>query len=129
MSKKVGANIKCPECQYSYLAELYRTIWVEYPENKDLILNDEINSVTCPKCKFHHRLEFPFFATNVKKNFALWYEPYPDLQIDIDLAGFAKLMGPNSFHAKAPRIKSWYEFKDKLVELDNDSLKNNSLKK
>lgn len=98
--------------------QLYRSLWVENPENKALVLNNEINAMTCPKCKFHQRLEFPFLCTNVKRGFALWYEPYPDPQIDKDVADYRKHMGPDSFYAKAPRISDWEAFKRKLLEME-----------
>ncbi len=118
MSKKVGANIQCPECSHSFPTQLYRSIWVEESANRSLIMNDQINAVTCPKCKFHLRLEFPFLATNVKRGFALWYEPYPDPQIDKDAEGYRKMMGANSFYAKAPRISDWSEFKRTLIQME-----------
>lgn len=65
MSKKVRANIRCPKCNHEAPSELYRSIWVEEPQNRALILSDAINAVTCPKCKLRQRLEFPFLATNL----------------------------------------------------------------
>lgn len=117
MSKKLCANITCPQCAHVFPMQLYRSIWVEHPENRALILNDEINVMTCPKCRFHERLEFPFLCTNVKRGFALWYEPYHDPDIDEDIAHYKKMMGPNSFYAKAPRIPVWSDFKKKLIEI------------
>ena len=93
MSKKLGANITCPACKNVFPTELYRTIWAENPENRSLILDDKINAVTCPRCKHHERLQFPFLCTNVKRGFALWYEPHPDPQIDKDMADYRKHMG------------------------------------
>lgn len=121
MSKKLGANITCPQCAHVFPMQLYRTIWAEHPENRALILNDEINAMTCPKCKFHQRLEFPFLCTNVKRGFALWYEPYPDSQIDKDVADYRRHMGPDSFYAKAPRISDWAAFKRKLLEMETSA--------
>ena len=118
MSKKIKANINCPSCENIFPAELYRTIWVEEPYNRSLILNDKINAVTCPKCNHHERLKFSFLCTNVKRNLALWYEPYPDSHIDKDVEGYRKHMGPDSFYAKAPRISDWKTFKEKLLEME-----------
>jgi len=81
-------------------------------------MNDEINAMTCPKCAFYQRLEFPFLCTNVMRHFALWYEPYHDPQIDKDIADYRKHMGPDSFYAKAPRIKDWESFKKTLREME-----------
>lgn len=118
MSKRLSANITCPECTQQFPTELYRSIWVETPANRALVLNDQINAVTCPKCKFHQRLEFPFLCTNVRRGFALWYEPHHDPQVDKDVADYCRHFGPDSFYAKAPRIAEWEEFKKKLLELE-----------
>ena len=118
MSKKLGANITCPACKNVFPTELYRTIWAENPENRSLILDDKINAVTCPRCKHHERLQFPFLCTNVKRGFALWYEPHPDPQIDKDMADYRKHMGAESFYSKAPRISDWETFKEKLLEME-----------
>lgn len=118
VSKKLGAEITCPKCEQKYPVQLYRSIWVEQPENKALILNDQINAVTCPRCKFQHRLEFPFLCTNVKRGFALWYEPYHDPQVDKDAADYRRHFGPDSFYAKAPRISDWTTFKKKMLEME-----------
>ena len=118
MSKKLGANITCPACKNVFPTELYRTIWAENPENRSLILDDKINAVTCPRCKHHERLQFPFLCTNVKRGFALWYEPHPDPQIDKDMADYRKHMGAESFYSKAPRISDWETFKAKLLEME-----------
>lgn len=81
-------------------------------------MNDEINSITCPKCKIKTRVEFPFLCTNIKRGIAIWYEPYYDSAIDKDLVDYSKHYGPDSFYARAPRIKNWEEFKRKLTELE-----------
>lgn len=122
MSKKLGAEITCPKCEFKHPVELYRSIWVEQPENRALILNDQINAVTCPRCKLHHRLEFPFLCTNVNRGFALWYEPYHDPQVDKDVIDYRRHFGPDSFYAKAPRISNWDLFKKKLIEMEGSPL-------
>lgn len=97
---------------------LYRTIWVEYPVNMELIATDRINVVHCPVCGLSERQPFPFLATNVRKHVAVWYEPIPDPNIDADVVLFRQHYGDGSFFVKAPRIKSWEEFKSFLIELD-----------
>lgn len=118
MSKKTPAEIQCPSCNSKFDVELFRTIWIEEPKNRELIFNNEINAVTCPACKKKTRLEFPFLCTNVKKEIAVWYEPYHDAEIDKDVSLYKAKMGENSFYAQAPRIQDWEEFKKKIVELE-----------
>jgi hypothetical protein len=97
---------------------LFRSIWAEFEEYRSLILNDEINMFHCNNCKYRERLEYPFLCTNVRKGVAIWYEPYPDAQIDVDAEEYRKHTGPNSFYSKAPRIADWQTFKKKFLEME-----------
>ncbi|MFZ1546134.1 MAG: CpXC domain-containing protein [Candidatus Nitrotoga sp.] len=124
MSKQVEVSITCPSCKNKFKTSLFRTLWVENQENRDLVLYDRINLFTCPSCKSSARVKFPFLCTNVKKGFALWYEPYHDPEIDKDIAQYAAHFGTSSFYALAPRIKDWYEFKKKLIEMEEPASRN-----
>lgn len=99
--------------------ELYRSIWIEDPENRKKIFDNDINVLDCPNCKDRTRIEFPFLATNVKRKFAVWYEPIPDPAIDADIQQYASHFGNDSFYAKAPRIRNWDAFKTKITELES----------
>jgi hypothetical protein len=63
-------------------------------------------------------LPFPFLATNVKKKIAVWYEPFPDKNIDSDIELNRRHFGEDSYQANAPRIKNWEEFKRRLSQLN-----------
>ncbi len=119
MSKTVELDLNCPRCETSFRATLYRTIWVEFPENMDLIENDRINLVHCPACGLSEMLPFPFMATNVRKKFAVWYEPFPDINIDSDIALYRQHFGADSYYARAQRFRDWGEFKERLAQLNN----------
>jgi len=118
MSKRVDVSIRCPICGHEQDAVLFRTIWAENPENLSLILNDQINVFRCDNCEYKDRIAYPFLCTNVKKQIAIWYEPYHDARIDADAKDFAEHVGPNSFYAKAPRIADWAEFKSRLLQME-----------
>jgi hypothetical protein len=118
MSKKIRLKIPCPFCKHEFEATLFRTLWIEYPENRQLIFQNNVNVVICPRCKRETQVNLPFLATNVKEHIAVWYEPFPDPQIDIDQAQYAKHMGKDSFYATAPRVRDWTAFKEKIVELE-----------
>jgi hypothetical protein len=119
MSKKVELDLNCPQCQTTFKATLYRTIWVEFPEYMDLIQNDRINVVRCPACNFSEMPPFPFLATNTKKRIAIWYEPIPDKIIDTDIELYRRHYGEDFYLANAPRIRNWEEFKSCLVQLNS----------
>ncbi|HEX3986668.1 MAG TPA: CpXC domain-containing protein [Acidobacteriaceae bacterium] len=121
MSKKVELDMDCPRCKTAFKAALYRTIWIEYPENMELIMTDTINVVRCPACGLSEKQPFPFLATNAGKKVAVWYEPIPDRNIDSDAALYRKHFGDDYFLAKAERIKNWTEFKQRLTELNRGS--------
>ena len=118
MSKRLPARIRCPNCDSQFEVMLYRSIWIEDPANRKLIFDDQVNVVICPQCTTRTKLDFPFLCTNVKEHIAVWYEPYPDPEIDNDMKQYANHFGPSSFYATAPRIRDWGAFKAKIIELE-----------
>ena len=121
MSKQVEVSVKCGVCGKNFPAKLYRSLWIEDPQNRSRVYNDEINSVTCAHCKQRARINFPFLCTNVKKGIAIWYEPYHDEAIDNDIRQYSTNFGKDSFYAKAPRIRDWEEFKKVLAEMEREA--------
>jgi hypothetical protein len=109
-------------------ADLYRSIWIDDSKNRQLIFDDLINAVKCPHCKVTTKLDFPFLCVDIKKEFALWFEPFHDPEIDKDIAQYTTHMGKNSFYAKAQRISNWQEFKEKIFELEGFDKNDSSLK-
>ena len=84
MSKRVDATITCPGCGRQYPVKLYRTIWGEYEENRNLVMNDQINVLECPHCGFSFKAPFAFMYVDIKANFAVWWEPQHDPSVDTD---------------------------------------------
>jgi transcription elongation factor Elf1 len=125
MSKRIESKINCPVCGNQFDFTLYRTIWGEYPENRDLVMSNKINVATCPNCKKETKLEFPFMYTNSKLQFAVWWEPVFDLQIGRDSEGYVQLMGAGNYLATAPRVKDWNDFKDTILKFESGELKAN----
>ena len=125
MSKKIEASISCPNCNFQFNQTLYRSIWGEYPENKALVMNDEINMALCPSCGSKSKVFMSFIYTNAKKHFAVWWEPEYDSQIDADSKAYASMMGKDSYLAVADRIKDWDEFKVTIEKYEKGELKSN----
>jgi len=125
MSKRIDAQITCPNCSHQFDFTLYRSIWGEYPENRELVMSDKINVATCPSCKKSTKLAYPFIYTNAKQFFAVWWEPYYDVQIDKDAEGYQNMLGAGNYLATAPRVKDWTEFKETIVKFENGILKGN----
>jgi len=116
MSKRVDATITCPKCGKQYPVKLYRTIWGEHEENRNLVMNDQINVPVCPHCGFSFKAPYPFMYVDVKTGFAVWWEPHHDADIDYESQGYSRMFGANSYYAKAPRIADWEEFKQVIQE-------------
>lgn len=122
MSKRIDAKITCPNCKNLYDFTLYRSIWGEYPENRELVMTDKINVSTCPSCYHSTKLNYPFIYTNANRQFAVWWEPEYDPQIDDDSKGYANMLGEGNYLAAAPRIKTWSEFKKTILKFENGEL-------
>ena len=116
MSKRIEAKITCPNCGNQFDFTMYRSIWGEYPENRELVMTDQINVANCNSCNHSTKLEFPFIYTNANQNFAVWWEPEFDAQIDMDSQGYTQMMGEGNYLATAPRIKSWDDFKNTILK-------------
>ena len=123
MSMQIDVHIACHVCGEEYDTKIYRTIWGEYPENRELVMSDKINIITCPHCGTKTPVAASLFYTNAKQEFAVWYEPVPDPMIDKDAAGYKQLMGPNGYLATAPRVKDWNEFKETIKKFESGELK------
>ena len=119
MSMRVNTDLGCPECGKSFAASVYRSIWGEFPENRELVFSDQINVVTCPACGFKAILTFSLLYVDMNREFAVWYEPVPDIRIETDSQTYAKMFGPDSFYAKAPRISDWDTFKQVIIEFES----------
>jgi transcription elongation factor Elf1 len=128
MSKRIELKITCPNCNTEYQVTVFRTIWGEHEENRNLVMTDKINVVTCPSC--HHKIKVPYalMYVDIKKQFAVWWEPAYDAQIDADAIGYAKMFGEGNFYQKAPRIKDWEEFKNTINKYYSGELKANPIK-
>ncbi len=123
MSKRIEAKLTCPNCSIQFDFMLYRSIWGKYPENRELVMTDQINVATCPSCNHSSKIQYPFFYTEHNKHFAVWWEPEYDVEIDRDTEGYVKMFGEGNYFATAPRIKSWIEFKNTILKFENGELK------
>lgn len=129
MSKLIDATITCPKCGKQYPTKLFRTIWGEHEECRNMVMNDKINVPECPHCHFSFKAPFPFMYVDVNKGFAVWWEPYYDATIDEDLKGYASMFGADSYYAQAPRVKDWNEFKQTIHRYYTGELKANPITK
>ncbi len=128
MSKRITNRINCPVCDHPFDFTLFRSIWGEYPANRALVMNNEINVANCPSCRFKFKVPYPFIFTNAEQYFAVWWEPEHDPQVDLDAKEYAVMMGEGNYLAKAPRIRDWDEFKSTIIRYERGELKSNPLR-
>jgi hypothetical protein len=128
MSKKIDIKITCSNCHINYTATVFRTIWGEHEENRNLVMSDKINIVSCPSCNHRFKVPIALMYVDIKKQFAVWWEPVYDAQIDKDMIGYAQMFGEGNFYQKAPRITDWEEFKNVISKYYSGELKANPMK-
>ncbi len=125
MSNKMNAQVTC-KCGHMYDVVVYGSIWGEYPENREMVMQDKINVFTCPKCNFKFKSETSIMYTNSPMNFAVWWEPVysPDIDKSIEMI---KAMGGTGYLTEAPRIRDWEEFKQTIIKYETGEIKATSL--
>jgi hypothetical protein len=119
MSKKIETIGTCQNCGDRYGITLYRSIWGEVPENRSMVMDDEINTTTCPNCGLHAKISYPFLYTHKNPNFAVWWEPYHDQSIDDDQIKWAHLPGIPDYLVSPPRIRDWEDFKSAIRKMES----------
>lgn len=119
MSMILDACITCPSCGHSFDAKVYRSIWGEVPENRQLVFSDRVNNELCLGCGAQLKLPFALFYTNRDREFAVWYEPYHDPVVDEDARGYAEVYGADYYLACAPRVRDWDEFKSAIQDFED----------
>lgn len=122
MSKQVDVRFTCPNCGHIFRTTLYRSVWIEYPQLRELVFSDRINVVDCRKCKTATKAPFSLLATNTGQHIAVWYEPFPDAQVDADKSLYEKVSGEGNFLAEAPRRSDWSEFKETILMFERGEL-------
>jgi len=114
-------QVNC-RCGHIYNVDVYRTIWGEYPENRELVMQDKINVYTCPVCGFSFKGDTALMYVDAKKGFAVWWEPTHDPQIDKEIPLYDASMGKGNYYSTAPRVKNWEEFKSTIIKFENSEL-------
>ncbi|HOH59458.1 MAG TPA: CpXC domain-containing protein [Candidatus Cloacimonadota bacterium] len=123
MSQKNRVKLTCSNCGNVFEATLYRTIWGEHQENRDLVMNDLINVVECPSCHEKAKVEYALFYNDTNVLCGVWWEPHPEPEIDECAAGWSQMWGVDNYMAQAPRIKDWQEFKETIGKFYSGELK------
>lgn len=127
MSMMIEITVTCPECKKRYRDKIFRTIWGENESNREIVFNDEINSVQCPHCTQTVRIPASLLYVDADRQFAVWYEPTHDPQIDKNIENYDRIFNPGNFYVTAPRIPDWDEFKETILKFERGELKANPI--
>ena len=127
MTMKVDVNAACGHCYQKFHASLYRVVWAETPGMRDMIFADKINWLKCPGCGTESHPAYAMMYVDVKRNFAVWYEPVHDEEIDQELSGYEKMCGAGNFYVTAPRVSDWAMFKETILQFERGELRGKPL--
>ena len=127
MSQKVKMIFECPSCKTEFSAEIFKTLWIEFPENRELVFKNSVNLVTCTGCGSPIKIETPLLCTNIKMNFAVWYDPRHDEHVTEEIRKYVKVLGADTYFATAPRIPDWEDFKSTLLKYEQGVIVNKPL--
>lgn len=97
---------------------LFQKVWIENPDLRQQLFNDELNVAHCEHCGLHARVASTMLVTNVPQNFAVWYEPKPDPSVDQFNANMERVYGQGNFYSEAPRVDSWEAFKETIQKFE-----------
>jgi hypothetical protein len=118
----------CPHCGNQFKTTVFRSIWGEHTENRNLVMSDQINVVICPNCNRRTKVPIALMYVDINKQFAVWWEPIPDPQIDSELIEYGKMFGQGNFYQTAPRIRDWEEFKETIRKFETGILRANPIR-
>lgn len=123
MSKTYKVEASCGRCSSRFEVTLFRSIWGEHEENRELVFTDRINVIQCPLCGTQTRAPASLMYVDLKRGFVVWYEPSPDSMIDNELPMYASMFGAESCYVTAPRVSDWNEFKATIHRFELGELK------
>lgn len=122
MSKTYSAAFPCGACGNRIEATLFRTLWIEVPENRLMVFEDRVNAPLCGKCGTRNQIDASLMATNKEMNFAVWYDPEGDPDIDKMAGMFVVTMGEGNYMSTAPKVADWDEFKRTIEKFESGEL-------
>ena len=123
MSKIVEGMAKCPECGNQYHVSLFRSLWGEHPEKRALVFNNLANVIKCSNCGYTERAAISFLYVDMVKQFAVWYDPVNDPDIDKEKPQYEQMFGKANFYVTAPKIRTWENFKETILQFERGELK------
>lgn len=114
MSKLVTYNIPCPVCKETSEQHIFHSVNTNLDNIVDKILNNEINFATCKKCGNNFHVKTGLLFNNMKKMYALYYNPTSFELNEKESADIKRMLGENFYLANPLRFKDWEAFKNEI---------------
>jgi hypothetical protein len=77
---------------------LFQKVWIENPDLRAKLFNDELNVAHCDHCGLNARVASTMLVSNVPENYAVWYEPKPDPAVDQFSGDMKRAYGEGNFY-------------------------------
>lgn len=115
MSRLVKYDIPCPQCKELGEHQLFHSVNTEIDNIVHLILTDKINFVTCKICGNTFHVKTGLLFNNIKKMYAIYYNPISFETNERESNAIKKMMGENFYLANPTRFKDWNSFKNEVM--------------
>ncbi|MEB2774563.1 CpXC domain-containing protein [Algoriphagus sp. D3-2-R+10] len=111
MSKLVNYSIPCPQCKVISEQKIFHSVNTNIDDIAEKLLRDEINFVRCNKCGNSFHVKAGFLFNNIKKMYAVYYNPTSFEENERESQNIKKMLGDNFYLANPTRFKDWEQFK------------------
>lgn len=124
MSKIVTREIECTNCKTISEQTIWYSINTSVDNAADKILNDEVNYFICPKCKSKFHIPVGLLFNNMKKHYAIYYNPISFETIDKESAGVKKMFGDAFYLGNPKKFNDWDLFRTEIRKLELRPIQN-----
>ena len=114
MSRLATYNIPCPECKEFSEYQIFHSVNTNTENVVNKLLNDKINFVKCKYCKNIFHIKASFLFNNIKKMYAIYFNPDSFEQNEKESINIKKMLGDNFYLSNPSRFKDWELFKKEL---------------
>lgn len=122
MSQTKYLEFTCPNCNKLGNGNFYTSINTNEPEAIHLILEDKINRVNCKNCDFQFTIIKSFLFNNIKKGYALYYNPIDLKSIDKSNESIKKILGEDHYMLNPIKFSNWKDFQNELYKREMSTL-------
>jgi len=121
MSREIEVDVTCPACLFKDVVPVFTSVNVTMdPDLRDKIFDDELNRFTCPNCGKSKVLPVNLMYHDMDLKFAVWFSPKGEMCEEERMVfdKVAQSMGIGDYLSKAPTAPNWEDFKNKILEFE-----------